>query len=342
MKTVLNGIFKSSGATPVRMQAQMLTEEDIIQHVPKYERTERTKSQPKYTPSRPQARPVYEPHNDLMQVEQVWKSTNFNYGALNSQSEEKAQEKAKLMERRDVLADDYQSQRNDLPQNQQLQQPPVEITKSPEPPVRQRLDVVDVKESEVEVVYKKEDLKTPEKSAKKRVRLSEPRYHDEVSNFNLSSPNTELTKEPDFQEELKEDNFKQIVDSEILFKEYELGRELLAKASEKIDYVGLLNLISDDELSNKDFQILYIYLSLLFSVFENRDHIVSSWEETYRSLKNYKGIHELQSNFTMMIENKNFRGEQTFKFRDAFVSKSTFEPANPIIGAIKEYLCEAF
>lgn len=324
------------------MQARMFTEEDFIQQVPKYERMERNKSQPKYTPSRPQSRPVHEPQNDLMQIEQVWKTTNMNYGTVNSQSEEKAQEKARLIERRDVLADDYQSQRNGLPHNQQLQQTPVEITKSPEPPVRQRLDVIDARESEPEIEYKKEDLKTPEKTGKRRVRLSEPRYNDDVSNFNLSSPNTELTKEPDFQEELKEDNFKQIVDSEILFKEYELGRELLAKASQKIDYVGLLNLISDDELCSNDFQIVQIFLSLLFSVLENRDHIVNSWEETYRSLKNYKEIHKLQSNFTMMIENKNFRGDLTFKFRDAFVAKSAYEPPNAVIGAIKEYLCEAF
>jgi hypothetical protein len=43
-----------------------------------------------------------------------------------------------------------------------------------------------------------------------------------------------------------------------------------------------------------------------------------------------------------MIEDKAFKGESTIKFRDSFVEKSAYEPSNPTICFIKEYLCEAF
>lgn len=53
-------------------------------------------------------------------------------------------------------------------------------------------------------------------------------------------------------------------------------------------------------------------------------------------------LRKLQNNFNMLIENRDFKGSSTNKFREMFVRTAQYEPNDIVIAAIKEYLCEAF
>lgn len=123
--------------------------------------------------------------------------------------------------------------------------------------------------------YTNGGLLTPEKNTKKVQRTSESRFQDQVSNFSLSSPNTDHAREAE--EEIKDN--QNIVDTEILMKEYELGKELLNKASDRLGVNMYERLLLNSQLEAEDWEIIIVFLSLLLTVGQNQDYEVRSTEE---------------------------------------------------------------
>lgn len=127
-----------------------------------------------------------------------------------------------------------------------------------------------------------------------------------------------------------------------LIKEYELGKHLIGRASDKISAQMYTNITSDKHLNNNDHRIVQIFLSLLLTARDNEDRTVSTWTDALEILAEPRLIHSLQESFAELIQDENFASSNTIIFRDAFVEESPYDPKNYIINSIKEYLCEAF
>ena len=136
--------------------------------------------------------------------------------------------------------------------------------------------------------------------------------------------------------------FSQLLDSDILLKEYELGKQLIAHASQKLEVKTYSNMLYESHLTNEDFKIIGIFLSLLFSIRDNEDKQFEKWDEIQQCLFNSKEVYEIQNNLSSLIEKDNFIAEKTHKFRDQFVHFSSHNSESHSIVSMKEYLWEAF
>lgn len=329
LRTVLNGIFKSStGGSPLKTYNHTYTESNVVQHVPKYERVERINSPQKQSPSTRYSPKKENQDEDLKKIEESWKAANMGYSNPQSLSDEKALEKSQPASPAQKIVDE--------PELPQETNPTLTDEVSPSKSVARIFKEVEDPQIESLASPSKEAPKTPERPNKASSRMSDPGYNDAVSNFALSSPHTEKAEEK--QEELKGENIQQIVDTEILFKEYELGKELLAKAADKLTDQLLQSLLFNEHLTEEDYQIIQIFMSLIFTVRENQDCHVSTRDDTHYYLRKYTDLQKLKRSFIPMIENRNFEGAKTVKFREAFVSAAYYEPTNPAVCTIKEYL----
>jgi hypothetical protein len=262
LRTVLNGIFKSE-VSPLQMTYDECNEADLVEAVSNYEQFQRNKSEPKYI--RKIAERASKASADVPNFKIGQDFIHSNHLAMSA---EKVHKKTLLQENQQVI-NDYESQKyivdcKDL------------IVLNEELPI-QSGPKVEKKPVNQSKCYKLDELQTPEKQEKKKLRSSETRYNDEVSNFalscndfnNISSPNTEKHYQKQ-KSEFEQEEFKNIVDVEILLKEYELGKELLAKASDKIDEDSFKNLYKStskyNALSDDDYGIIEVFMSLLLSI----------------------------------------------------------------------------
>jgi hypothetical protein len=262
LRTVLNGIFKSE-VSPLQMTYDECNEADLVEAVSNYEQFQKSKSEPKYI--RKIAERTSKASADVPNFKIGEDFIHSNHLAMSA---EKVHKKTLLQENQQVI-NDYESQKyivdckdlivlnEELPiqSSPKVEQKPVNQSKS----------------------YKIDELQTPERQEKKKLRSSETRYNDEVSNFalscndfnNISSPNTEKQYQKQ-KSEFEQEEFKNIVDVEILLKEYELGKELLAKASDKIDEDSFKNLYKStskyNAMSDDDYGIIEVFMSLLLSI----------------------------------------------------------------------------
>jgi hypothetical protein len=132
--------------------------------------------------------------------------------------------------------------------------------------------------------------------------------------------------------------FSQLLDSDILIKEYELGKQLISHASQKLEEKSYSNMLYESHLTNEDFKVIGIFLSLLFSIRDREDKIFEKWDQIQQSLANPAEIYEIQNNLSSLIEKPDFVAENTHKFRDQFVNYSSHNSQSQSIVSIKEYL----
>ena len=136
--------------------------------------------------------------------------------------------------------------------------------------------------------------------------------------------------------------FSQLLDSDILMKEYELGKQLISHASQKLEEKSYSGMLYDSKLTQEDLKIIGIFLSLLYSIKDNKDIIIENWDNIQQILSNPSEVFKMQNDLSTMIEKDKFIGENTHKFRDQFVNHSSYESQLASILAMKEYLWEAF
>ena len=331
LKTTLNGIFKS-GVSPLhRTSYNEFTEATLIDDMQNYERQ---KSMTKNTKKIEKSHSAYKVRREEMERKQTVGQKNKNHKTHVPQSDEKVFKKASLLKEANQVINDYESQKNML-ENSDLANLE-ESTSEVFPEAIARPPTMEVPNAAI-IEYRNEDLQTPERSPAKKSQLSESRYNDEVSGFGIFTPKVEIHMDDYQTTKVEDEQLKTLVDVEILLKEYELGKDLLNNAADKVGEDDFKKLLTET-LDARDYEIIQVFMSLLLSVCGDKDHFVSSIQETRYWLTNSNEIHRIQSNFNVLIESKDFKGESTIKFRDEFVKKSTYEPTILTIKSIKEYL----
>lgn len=300
------------------MNSSDLSESKIKQQVEKYENSERKTSQPKYSQNSQNLK--YEAGSYGNSKNQVLKNSN-------SRSSEKKVLKVNLV---NEASKEIENCSKEAQASEQISELPLQIVPQP----ISKPQIPNAKDTEYEVEARAGDMNTPDKSEK--ARTVDNFNNDNYSNLGISTPGAYKDQYP-IEDDKHEDN-RQTVDIDILKKEYELGCELLNKASEKIDKKTYQSLLYNSRMNVNDYLILQIMLSLLFSIKHNKDVLIETVESTNHYLRNYDDIVELQNNFDRLIQMPKFNGATTLKFRDVFVRCSNYESNMESISAIKEYL----
>ncbi|CAI2383911.1 unnamed protein product [Moneuplotes crassus] len=349
LKTTLNKIFKSS-TSPCEVDIQNLTAEILQQQLQKTQSTDRTQSQNRYSGRHSVIEPKF---GNLTENKTSCRKTQ---PGDHESSEEKPLEKASLMQESERVSEvsivfkEKKLEKSDSAQEIPLDPPPkpmsptkiyYEIDHTSDIDKKGSFSVTPTQDPDQDAkpaeVSKKAEPPTPEKNSGRR---STGKFNDDISCFEISPPPKEEAIE---QEKVQNDTVPQnLAEVDILQKEYELGRELLHKAGDKITSDNYRELARIQSLNEYDYKILQIMFSLLFSIRNKSDCIINSLDRIDHMLNDCGEVLLLQSDFDLMIEKNHFSSKSTVQFRDEFVKVSPYNSANPTISCIKEYLCEAF
>ena len=134
-------------------------------------------------------------------------------------------------------------------------------------------------------------------------------------------------------------------DSDILTKELELGKDLLVKASDKIDeaYLKSLSDSANTNLIDQEKELVIIFLNILDLVNEGTYSADLTWDQASEKIQNQANtVHKIK-NFAVLVENQRVNAGDVIDIKNRFISASPpAENASGQADPIRDFLCEFF
>ncbi len=133
-----------------------------------------------------------------------------------------------------------------------------------------------------------------------------------------------------------------VADDEVLVKELDLGRELLAKAAAKVTAPLLREIATGAALSDVDQALVLAHETLLDTV-EGRAAGEHPWEQTAGEWAEHADEQAARlSGFADLVERNRVSSEQTRAVKEQFIAASSQNDTSAQLEPLREFLCEAF
>ena len=134
-----------------------------------------------------------------------------------------------------------------------------------------------------------------------------------------------------------------MADDDILLKELELNKGLIAKGIEKLSPEFIAKAVEQKELTEEDHKLFEILLQLVSLVSSGKLRTFSDWAEVKQSLLDQKEVlrHQLH-NYAILVENGRIADEDIKTLKEDFTDAQPSEKGVPGIFDLRELLCEAF
>lgn len=143
------------------------------------------------------------------------------------------------------------------------------------------------------------------------------------------------------QQNLDQKDWSFYADNEVLDKELELGRDLIAKAAEKVTKEYLEALGANSTLTDADKGLVDIFYRLLDLVADGESESASWDANAERMRKNANGAVHKMRNYPVIVQSQSIKGHDSVK--EDFIAASGQEGITvEIMEPMREFLCEAF
>lgn len=143
------------------------------------------------------------------------------------------------------------------------------------------------------------------------------------------------------QQNLEQKDWSFYADNEVLDKELELGRDLIAKATEKVTKEYLEGLGNNTNLTEADHGLVDILFRLLDLISDGESE-TASWETNSKRLRDNANqvVHKMR-NYPVIVQSQPIEGHNQVK--DDFIGASGQEGITvESMESLREFLCEAF